>query len=285
MNVNDLLQELGFSDYEARAYVALIGAGVSNGYEVAKAAGMPRANVYTVLERLVERGGARRLDTADGVRYAAVKPEQLLRRLDRRHRRTLEAVEKALTALEHADEAAPVFNLRNYAELMAQARAVIDGANKELLVGIQPPEAAALADHLREARERGVAITTLCMQACGAECGGCQGRIHRYDLAPARDGRWLLLVDDECRALAGEVTDAGASAVVTRQRQIVDLIAAYIRQSLALAILTDDVGDQFEGLLSGPARDALNALQPEGDFLARLSDITGKKLTDVHNRS
>lgn len=278
MNINDLLQELGFSDYEARAYVALIGNGVSNGYEVAKAAGMPRANVYTVLERLVERGGARRLDTADGVRYAAVRPAQLLRRLDRRHRRTLAAVEKALAALEQADEAAPVFNLRNDDELMAQARSIIDGARKELLVAIQPPEAAALASHLREARERGVAITTLCMQACDGECGGCQGRIHRYDLASAHGGRWLLLVDDEVRALAGEITEAGASAVLTRQRLIVDLVAAYIRQSLALAILTDDVGDRFEGLLSGPAREALDALQPDGDFLGRLSDVTGKKL-------
>lgn len=277
MNVHALLQDIGFTGYEARAYVALLGADTCNGYEVAKAAGMPRANVYAVLERLVERGAARRLETPEGARYAAVKPEQLIRRLDKRHRRTLDAVEKALAALESADEAAPVFNLKSYKELMGQARALIDGATQELQVGIQPAEAGALADSLREARERGVIITTLCMEACSAECGGCQGSIHRYNLGPSNDARWLLLIGDKRQAVAGEITPAGAPAVATHHRLIVELITAYIRQSLALAILADDLGDQFKGLLSRQAHEVLDALQPKGTFLARLMDITGRK--------
>ncbi|HET8551395.1 MAG TPA: helix-turn-helix domain-containing protein [Gammaproteobacteria bacterium] len=277
MNVHALLQELGFTDYEARAYVSLVGVGPRNGYEVAKAAGMPRANVYAVLEKLAERGAARRLDTQDGVRYVAVKPAQLVQRLDRRHRRTLAAVEKALAALEHDEEVAPVFNLKSYKELIGQARAAIDGATSELLIGIQPDEAAALAEPLREARERGVEITTLCMEACGAECGGCQGHIHRYNLAPTGDARWLLIVGDGRHAIAGETGAAGTSAVSTRQHLVVELIAAYIRQSLALAIVADDVGDQFEGLLSRSAREVLDTLEPKGRFLARLTDITGGK--------
>ncbi|HET7569088.1 MAG TPA: helix-turn-helix domain-containing protein [Gammaproteobacteria bacterium] len=276
MNVHALLQELGFTDYEARAYVSLVGAGPRNGYEVAKAAGMPRANVYAVLERLAERGAARRLDTPDGVRYVAVKPAELVRRLDRRHRRTLEAVEKALAVLERDDEVAPVFNLKSYNELIGQARAAIDGATSELLIGIQPTEAGALAEPLREARERGAAITTLCMEACDAECGGCQGHIHRYNLAPAGDARWLLIVGDGRHAIAGEIGAAGTTAVSTRQHLVVELIAAYIRQSLALAIVADDVGDRFDGLLSHSAHELLDALEPKGSFLARLTDITGR---------
>ncbi|HET7371714.1 MAG TPA: helix-turn-helix domain-containing protein [Gammaproteobacteria bacterium] len=278
MDIRALLQDLGFTDYEARAYVSLVGVGDRNGYEVAKAAGMPRANVYAVLERLVERGAARRLDTPDGARYAAVKPSQLIRRLDLRHRRTLAAAEKALAALETAEAAAPVYNLKNYGELLDQARALIDGAEKELVVGIQPSEAAALAEPLRDARERGVAITTLCMEACDAECGGCQGSIHRYNLGPANDARWLLLVADKSRAVAGEIAAAGATAVATRHRLIVELIAAYIRQSLGLATLADDLGDRFEGLLSRQAHEVLDRLQPKGSFLARLKDITGRKM-------
>ncbi|HET6655878.1 MAG TPA: helix-turn-helix domain-containing protein [Gammaproteobacteria bacterium] len=277
MNIHTLLQDLGFTDYEARAYISLVGAGERNGYEVAKAAGMPRANVYAVLERLVERGAARRLDTPDGARYAAVKPAQLVRRLDKRHQRTLAAVDKALAALEVADESAPVFNLKSYKELIGQARAAIDGSASELLIGIQPTEAAALAEPLREARERGVVITTLCMEACEDECGGCQGTIHRYNLAPKNDARWLLLIGDKTHAIAGEIMPAGATAVATRHRLIVELIAAYIRQSLALATLADDLGERFEGLLSHEARRVLDDLHPEGSFLARLTDITGKK--------
>src|SRR5699024_3762015 len=214
-----LLKQLGFTDYEARAYVSLVGADSRNGYEVAKAAGMPRANVYPVLERLVERGAARRLTTRKGKRYAAVRPAQLLEELERQHRRTLAAADTALATLEQAESTAPVDNLSGYNELLGTARATIDAAEHSLLVGIQPGEAAALADPLREARERGVAITTLCMEACDNECGGCQGAIHRYDLMPSAAQRWLLLVGDERHAIAGEIHTTGASAVETEHRQ------------------------------------------------------------------
>lgn len=273
MNIHALLQELGFSEYEARAYAALVGAGACNGYAVAKAAGMPRANVYSVLERLVERHAARRLDTSNGVRYMAVEPAELTHRLERQYRRTLAAAGEALATLEQAEDKSPVFNLQNQKELIDQARAVSEQAHDELLVAIQPQEAAVLAEVLREARERGVRIITLCMESCEQECGGCQGSIHRYNLAPPADRRWLLVVGDRQQALAGEIISAGATGVITRQRHIVELIGAYIKQSLALATLADNFGDRFEGLLSEHAQEVLDALHPDGGFMGRLAHM------------
>lgn len=277
MSVNALLQTLGFSDYEARAYVRLVGAGTCNGYEVAKAAGMPRANVYAVLERLVERGAARRLDTRAGKRYAAVAPSQLLHRLDARHRRTLAAAETALASLDQEEQAIPVFNLDGYDELIREALATIDAATGSLQLAIQPVEAAALAESLRDARERDVAITTLCMHACDANCGGCQRDVHRYNLSPASDTRWLIIVADRRHTLVGEITAASASAITTGQHLVVELASAYINQSLALAIMADDLGDRFQNLLSQQANKLLDALQPEGGFFERLEEITGGK--------
>ena len=47
-----LLLQLGFSEYEARAYLALLQRNPLNGYELAKVSGLPRANVYAVLQKL-----------------------------------------------------------------------------------------------------------------------------------------------------------------------------------------------------------------------------------------
>jgi predicted transcriptional regulator len=277
MAIHALLRDIGFTDYEARAYVSLLGSGVSNGYEVAKAAAMPRANTYAVLERLVERGAAQRLDTRNGVRYVAVDPAHLTRQLSRRHRRTLAAIEKALNALVSPRKAIPVFNLKGYSELLGRARETIDDLENELLVAIQPAEAEALAEPLRDARERGVVITTLCMEACLSECGGCQGQIHSYDLAPENNDRWLLLAGDGQRAIAGEITAAGTTAIATEHHLVVELVAGYIRQSLALAIVADDLGDRFEGLLSENARHVLDSLQPGSGFLDRLARIVNSE--------
>lgn len=281
MQIHALLQELGFSEYEARAYVSLVGTDSRNGYEVAKVSGLPRANVYAVLEKLVQRGAARRLETRDGTRYAATPPERLVQRLEKSHQRTLEAVRENLAALAQSPQATPVFNLQSYAELLQHAHADIDAARNTLLVAIQPPEAAQLAQPLREAHERGVIITTLCMQGCATECGGCQGDIHRYTLTPGEPLRWLMLVTDDRHMLAGEVSTSEALAVATDQRLIVELTASYISQSLALATVASDLGERFQGLLSERALQILDALHPGDGFLARLKRITHAETAKV----
>jgi sugar-specific transcriptional regulator TrmB len=72
-----LLQQLGFSEYEARAYLALLQRNPLNGYELAKLSGLPRANVYAALQKLEERGAVVRLDIPSRARYAPVAPTEL----------------------------------------------------------------------------------------------------------------------------------------------------------------------------------------------------------------
>lgn len=273
MDAHALLKELGFGDYEAKAYLGLLNAGECNGYETAKAAGIPRANVYAVLERLVERGAVQRLDTQQGVRYDAVPPAQLLAQLDQKHQQILGATRDALASLNRARAEAPVFNLRGADELIQRAQADIDAAANSLLVAIQPTQAAQLAESLRRARERGVTITTLCLEACAHECGGCQGRIHRLDVRPRGQANWLLVVADQSTALVGQFDGPASQGVATRQPLVIELTSAYIRQSLALSLLGNELAGRFEGLLSQQARSLLNELTPDGEFLARIQDL------------
>ncbi len=59
MRAVQLLKTVGLTEYEAKAYIALIALGEPmNGYEVAKASGIPRSTVYEVLAKLVARGAA-----------------------------------------------------------------------------------------------------------------------------------------------------------------------------------------------------------------------------------
>ena len=268
-----LLQELGFGEYEAKAYVALLGVGQSTGYEVAKAAAIPRPNVYAVLDRLVARGAAQRFDTAGGVRYAATPASRMLRRLEQKHQRTLAAAREGLATLVQPDEAAPAFTLRSEAELLERARAGIDAAREALLLSIRPSQAAPLADALQRASDRDVRITTLCLSGCEQECGACRGDIYR--LAPPTDDQasWLLLVVDRSEALVGHVEPSMVQGVATAQRPMIELTGAYIRQSLTLALLADELEARIEKLLSPRTRRALDRLYPGGDFLAHIRSL------------
>lgn len=75
-----VVQELGFTEYEARAYVALCKSSPATAYQVAKAAGLPLPNSYKVLAAL-EKKGAIQAVMEEPVRYVPLDPEEFFDRL------------------------------------------------------------------------------------------------------------------------------------------------------------------------------------------------------------
>ena len=260
-----LLQQLGFSEYEARVYIALLQRNPINGYELAKVSQLPRANVYAVLHKLEERGAVVRLDTPTGARYGPVPPAAFIRRLQTRFRDTLNAAERALDQVTHLAEDEYVWNTRGYGVLIEHARTLLDSSRESLLLAVWPDEALALVENVTQARKRGVEVTTLCLSGCPSECGNCRGRVFRYRLAPDQNARWLILVPDGIEVLAGEIGSGDqALAVRTRQRILVELTAWYIRHSIALAMVLNDLGGRLPDLLGPETQSALASVGPRG---------------------
>lgn len=273
MNTTESLQQLGFTAYEARAYAALIDEDGLNGYELAKKSGIPRANIYAVAEKLVERGAILRSEQGGSQRYSAVPPKQLLHSLETEYKRTLAVAKKAMEQQTQKTNSNAVFNLRGR-ELIARAKQIIDNTQKSLFIGIEQREAGLLADQMAHAADRGIAITTLCMQACDHECGGCQGNIERYNIAPNGENNWLILIADNKTALVGQINSHNAEGMVTDQRIGVEIADAFIRQNMTLAAMGQAIGNQIDNLLPAPLIEQLNNLYPETGFESYLNGLT-----------
>lgn len=266
-----LLQQLGFGEYEARAYAALLQRSPITGYELAKMSGIPRANVYAVLQKLEERNAVLRVEGPEGTRYAPVPPAELMERLNNRFEHILEAARLSLDAIAVPAEHEYVWNIRGYSALIEHASALIDAAQEHLLVAVWPEEARAVAERLALAEARGVAVTTLCLAVCPKECGGCRGSIYRYRVAPEERNRWLVLVPDGAEVLASEISSGEETlAVRTHQRLLVDLAFWYIRHSIALAAVLTDLGDRLPHLLDAETRAILESLGPDGGWLEHM---------------
>src|SRR5205823_8187116 len=125
-----LLQQLGFSEYEARAYLALVQRNPLNGYELAKASGIPRANIYAVLQKLEERGAAVRLDLPNGTRYAPTAPSELIQRVATRFQHTLGALQPALENLAMPADREYVWNIQGYETLLEHAHTLLDATQE-----------------------------------------------------------------------------------------------------------------------------------------------------------
>jgi hypothetical protein len=146
------------------------------------------------------------------------------------------------------------------------------------MVAVWPPEAQALGENLVSAQARGVAITTLCLAACVQECGHCRGQIHRYSVQPDDSARWLVIVADGSEVLTGQMGPGQeAQAIRTRQPLLVDLSAWFIRHSIALAALLEDLGGRLPALLKPDTKAILASAGPGGDheggWLAYMSQL------------
>lgn len=273
-DITALLQQLGFSEYEARAYLALLQRNPLNGYELAKVSGLPRANVYAVLQKLEERGAVIRLDMPSGARYAPVAPAALTQRIASRFQDVLSTTQQALEKLATPAAAEYVWNIQGYAAVLDHAHVLIDATQERLLVAIGRAEASALAESLARAEARGVAVTTLCLDECPTECGGCRGTICRSCAAVSAVQHWLVMVSDNTEALAGEIgLDNDALAVRTRQQLQVDLASWYIQHSMALAAVLSDLSRRQDQVLAPETRALLQSVDPHnrhGGWLVHL---------------
>lgn len=124
-----LQQQLGFSEYEARAYLALLQRSPLNGYELAKVSGLPREGLC-VLQKPEERGAVLWLDMLSGARYAPMAPAELTQRIGSRFQDVLSTTQQARQELATPAAAEYLWNIQGYAALFGHAHVLIDATQE-----------------------------------------------------------------------------------------------------------------------------------------------------------
>ena len=152
------LRRLGLSDYEARAYTALLAVGQLTPAEVSRAANIPYTKVYEVLRRLERKGWVLAVSRSPLV-YAPVRPEEALSRLRREFEGVLSEAAAALRALEEEGAGvalAGVYVLRSFEALARAARGLAADAGELLVVASDPRLLGVLEPLLPGKRVRGL---------------------------------------------------------------------------------------------------------------------------------
>ncbi len=207
--------DVGFTEYEAKAYTALLRLGPATGYQVAKESGVPRSMVYEILNKLAARGAVLTQSFAEVVRYAPVPPDNLLERMRREMEDNLAALTHDLKGIT-AGSAAPgnTWNLAGRKNILAYGRQMIERAQREvaLVVG-DDDELDELLPRLQEALAR--TVTLVVISPTPYDAGEVPVVIypHGQNLRQAI-GHGLALIVDEREMLIGEV-DRSESAVWT----------------------------------------------------------------------
>lgn len=78
------LKYLGFTDYEAKVFIALLKGSLMAASEIADDAKIRRTDVYNILKSFVEKGYSNEIETNSILKYELIDPDIILDKLERR---------------------------------------------------------------------------------------------------------------------------------------------------------------------------------------------------------
>jgi sugar-specific transcriptional regulator TrmB len=256
------LTELGFSKYEARAYLGLLGSENVTGYALANATGIPQPKVYETLRRLSERGAAIKLSDDPAV-FAALPADRLLEQLEAEFRGRLQAAQADFERI-HADGAhewhEPVVRMDGYAAVRSRAEQMIAATERKLYLSGWAEHLNELREPILEAGRRGVEIVVLHFGklAFGIEHG--QAFRHASTdgaLYPHHRSRQLAVVPDSAAALWALAPDGDDwGGVYTKDQRLVMVVKAYLRHDIYVQKIYDHLEGEMHAVF-GPALEFL----------------------------
>ena len=261
------LVKLGFSEYEAKAYIALLGKNPVSGYELAKQSGVPRSMIYEVVGKLAASGAALTLHSGSVTRYAPVPAAEFLDQLQQEHEKLVNGLKKELTALAEAPvpDLDYVWNIEGIDNILGRASEMIDQAQKQIYLALLPVTFEAIRPSLQRAVSRGVRTvlyTTADLDLPGGEIA--IAHVSEETLGQA-SGLAIILVIDGKEVLIGErLSGAGARASWTGSSLLVFIAEHHLRTDLYLPEILSLLGSKALDIIKEEDRELFaRALESE----------------------
>ncbi len=259
--VNDL-SALGFTEYEAKVYLALLKDHPATGYQLSKQAGIPRSMVYEALGRLDARGAVLKSEEDKATLYRPMPPDALLDRLRDEHRRRIRKLRAGLNALYTARDEGYLWTFTGQASILSYAQNMLTYAQHEAMLVLTDFCLDYLHETLVEAHKRGVHIGALLTGVGQLDVGEVthhpprESQLHRMEDS-------LVVVVDEQEALIASIHADDASATVTTNTNMVQVSRQFVWMELFAHRVFSQLGPEMLAQLTSTDRHLLESVAHE----------------------
>ena len=206
MEILDVLKKLDFTEYEAKAYLALLSNSPATGYAVAKHSGVPRSKIYEVLDNLTARGDVL-VSHGNPPLYRALPAKELVAARKAKAEENFLAAEQSLEQFENsAGDQENIWNIVGHDTILQKVNECISAAQKRILVDIWAEDFPTVAASLEEAADRGVNVSTISY----GEIDAAFANIYPHDMSDKitseYSGRWIVFSADDRQVVAGAIS-------------------------------------------------------------------------------
>ncbi len=261
--LNDLTA-LGFTEYEAKVYLALLKDHPATGYQLSKQAGIPRSMVYEALGRLDTRGAVLKTEEQKATLYRPMPPDALLDRLTDEHERRITTLRQGLTRIYNAQDEGYLWTLAGEDTILSYAQDMLTHARTEAMLVLTDDNLERLRGGVHAAAERGVSIGALLTGEGKLEVGQV---IHH----PPRESQLhkladsLVVVVDEQEVLIASSRPTSYTATVTTNTNMVQIGRQFVWMELFAHRIFSQLGTDVLERLSPDDRSIFESVAHSGD--------------------
>jgi sugar-specific transcriptional regulator TrmB len=233
-NIQETLRSIGFSEYEARAYVSALKLQAATAYELAHDSGIPTSKIYETVGKLREKKLLFEVAEGEKRKYAPLSGEEFLEQARRLSERRFADLARDLKELPQEREVSFIWNIREYDFLMEKSTRIIRAAEQTILLSVWPEELRIILPDLKAAAVRGVKVAAVHFGPDPEEEVGVFFTHPIEDtLYAERGGRGFTLVADAQTAVtATAFGDGGVEGAWSANRGFVLLAEDYLKHDI-----------------------------------------------------
>jgi Cd2+/Zn2+-exporting ATPase len=260
MDLQKQLMQIGFTEYEAKVYLAMLSLYPATGYQLSKESGVPRSMVYESLKRLHAKGAA--LETMEGraTLYRPLSPEALLTKHAEDISRLIGGLRSELNALYEDQVDNRVWTIQGETAVGTYAAKLINEAQTELYLVLTDDALITLKPEISAAHERGVDLNVLLTGDAPLDFG--HVAYHPPLESELQDlTKTIIVVSDNNEVLIGSTKMRGKMlATVTRNADLVMVARQFVWMEMFTQRIYSQIGSELLARLAPEDRQIFESL-------------------------
>ena len=239
------MRQLGFSEYESKAYLKLLEEFPLNGYALSKNSGIPRSRIYEVLKNLIDKQLVFEQLEEKNKLYFPVDPDIFINKLKTQYEDVFSSLSKIAGGIykeKKQDDRLVVIKGRK--NIISFLNLLIKGAEKRVAISIWEEEIKDLSFELNQAEERGVALRGIYFgEKNPFEALVSHRRIKRY-IAEKKE-RYISIIIDGSHTISGIVSRGENSKVTwTQDEGFIEISEDYIAHDLLVNLYSASLNEE-----------------------------------------
>ncbi|MCF8106361.1 MAG: hypothetical protein K9K64_12840 [Desulfohalobiaceae bacterium] len=223
-------QRFQISSSETEVFLSLLQDEGQTGYSLSKKTGVSSSKIYSVLNRLVERGFIVASDSRP-VKYFPRPPKEIIDELRNELNSSFNILEQSLKAIHTKNNTNELlaWNITGRNDIIQRAKDIIEASEDSIFLATWSKELRPLRNNLLKAVDRGVKLKLVCYGQTNFDRG--EIYFHRPSDYPFRERgeRRFVLTGDNNRAVIANITqDKGVNGLWTENRGLVLLFKDFV---------------------------------------------------------